>query len=154
MIDKATWGDGPWQTEPDELDWTDAVTGLRCQIKRNPHMGMLCGYVGVPSGHLLFGRHYDEVDAHVEVHGGITFAEARDGLWQFGFDCGHAWDIAPGMQALLSPHMRWLQMGGEIPIEYRTFDYVHDQCTALAWQIHQLSENLNQTCSLFGGDAG
>jgi hypothetical protein len=143
MIDKSTWGEGPWQTEPDELDWTDAVTGLRCRILRNPRMGMLCGYVEVPPEHPLFGRHYDGVNARVEVHGGATFAEEEDGLWWIGFDCGHTWDIAPGMDAMLPPYVRERNRGR--PVVYRSFDYVHDQCTALAWQIHQLAEKPEAT---------
>lgn len=26
--DKSTWGDGPWQQEPDKKQWQDAATGL------------------------------------------------------------------------------------------------------------------------------
>jgi hypothetical protein len=151
VIDKSTWGDGPWQSEPDEEAWTDAVTGLPCKIARHPHMGMLCGYVGVPAGHPLFGQHYDNVSKYVEMHGGSTFAEAEeDGLWWIGFDCGHAYDLAPGMDSRLPPYLRERGMG---KVEYRSFGYVHDQCTALAWQLHQLSENLNQIPSSSGGGA-
>jgi hypothetical protein len=154
MIDKSTWGDGPWQTEPDELDWTDAATGLRCRIVRNPHMGMLCGYVGVPAKHPLFGWTSNEPAVEkLDVHGGLTFVDERDGLWWFGFDCGHGFDISPGLQAMLPPHLRSRQMGG-ISVVYRTIDYVHFECTNLAWQIHQLTEELSQTQSSFGGDAG
>jgi hypothetical protein len=73
-------------------------------------------------------------------------------LHWLGFDCGHAWDMSPGLQSMLPPHIRERQMG--IPVHYRDIHYVHDQCTALAWQIHQLTEKLSQTQSSFGGDAG
>lgn len=80
----------------------------------------------------------------MQVHGGITFAgpcqpgepvdgichrpaEGRpDNVWWFGFDCGHAWDIIPGMGQL----GRFEEHG-----VYRTTDYVSDQCVSLAVQL-------------------
>jgi hypothetical protein len=59
-MDKSRWGDGPWQNEPDELDWIDERTGLRCHILRHPEMGQLNGYVGVPASHVLYGWQYDD----------------------------------------------------------------------------------------------
>ena len=47
-INKADWGDGPWQHEPDLVRWTDAATGLQCLTRRN-HAGAWCGYVAIPS---------------------------------------------------------------------------------------------------------
>lgn len=44
----------------------------------------------------------------ITVHGGLTFGgpgynHGLDvSLWWFGFDCGHAWDYAPKMHALLN----------------------------------------------------
>jgi hypothetical protein len=94
--DKSTWGDGPWQSEPDKAVWVDEATGLDCLIVRNHH-GALCGYVGVAEGHPWFGRGYSECLEHgpdceaswehdntgeVNVHGGLTFsgpcAESED----------------------------------------------------------------------------
>jgi hypothetical protein len=61
-IDKAEWGPGPWQDEPDKAQWQDEETGLPCMILRN-HSGALCGYVGVDSTHPWFGKGYsDEVE--------------------------------------------------------------------------------------------
>jgi hypothetical protein len=72
--DKSGWGSGPWQDEPDKLQWTDEATGLPCLIKRNTHVtGALCGYVGVAEGHPDFQKDYDDVD--VDVHGSLTFAD-------------------------------------------------------------------------------
>lgn len=56
--DKAGWGDGPWQSEPDKRQWQDDATGLPCLIVRGP-VGALCGYVGVPEGHPAYGLSYD-----------------------------------------------------------------------------------------------
>ena len=50
--------DRPWENEPDTLDWEHA--GLKCAIRRNPHLGHLCGYAGVPLGHPWHGKRYDD----------------------------------------------------------------------------------------------
>jgi hypothetical protein len=71
-IDKSTWGEGPWQQEPDKLQFCDEATQLPCLIVRASVSGSLCGYVGVTEGHPAFGLKYDAVD--VSVHGGLTFA--------------------------------------------------------------------------------
>ena len=149
MADEKTgWGPGPWQDEPDKEQWPDEATGLPCLIKRN-HFGSLCGYVGVSEGHPWFGKDYSDVPA--EVHGGLTFAdscqegdEARtichvpgpgepDRVWWLGFDCGHAWDIAPAMDA------RGCERGWS-PIRmpdttYKTVGYVKAECARLAAQV-------------------
>ena len=59
FMNKEGWGDGPWQEEPDKLQWTDAETGLPCLIVRNG-VGALCGYVGVSEGHPLFMIKYSD----------------------------------------------------------------------------------------------
>ncbi len=63
---KKQWGKGPWQNEPDSLEWVDESTGLKCKLLRGP-VGSLCGYVGVPAPHPANGLHYD----------GCTVAEAK-----------------------------------------------------------------------------
>lgn len=61
VIPKSKWGVGPWQDEPDRLEWIDERTGLPCCIIRNMHVtGSLCGYVGVPANHALFGWCYSD----------------------------------------------------------------------------------------------
>ena len=104
---------GPWNNEPDKVQWPDPRTGLACMVRRGP-MGNWCGYVGVPDTHPWHGRHYE--DAPVEVHGGLTYAALCDSdeetgichvagpgepepLWWFGFDCGHSWDLIPRFTA-------------------------------------------------------
>lgn len=97
-VDKATWGEGPWQTEPDKKQWRDPVTGLPCLIVRGP-VGSWCGYVGVEPGHPLHGKEYGQAavfpcsdectkdyhyacrpEAALNVHGGLTFSGAcREG---------------------------------------------------------------------------
>jgi hypothetical protein len=85
-IDKSAWGDGPWQDEPDRVEWY--VDGVACLALRHPGAGHWCGYAAVPPGHRWHGLGYSacysddcpdgETCPHyadVEVHGGITFAE-------------------------------------------------------------------------------
>ena len=145
-INKATWGAGPWQDEPDKRQWQDAATGLPCLLVRNESGGNLCGYVGVFTSHPLHGKDYDVPE--VEVHGGLTFAggcghsgdESRgichvpgagepDSVWWFGFDCAHAWDRRPAYEA------RYPEYVDPVDI-YRTAAYVEGECCQLAQQLH------------------
>jgi hypothetical protein len=87
-MDKTDWGDGPWNDEPDKLQWIDDATGLDCLIVRN-RLGALCGYVGVPSKHPWHGIGYssspsgkdddlyadDCPEVVVSVHGGLTYSD-------------------------------------------------------------------------------
>lgn len=59
-IDKSPWGAGPWDIEPDKMQWRDEATGLPCLIVRN-HGGAWCGYVGVADGHPLYRVGYSDV---------------------------------------------------------------------------------------------
>ena len=151
-IDRAAlgWPAGPWDGEPDKVQWPDEATGLPCLAVRNPRAGYWCGYVGVPPGHPLHGKDYSEVD--FEVHGGLTFAdectpgenEAQgichvpepgepDHVWWLGFDCAHAWDFSPQDRKLADERgYPFLIMDGE---QYRTLAYVQQECASLAAQI-------------------
>jgi hypothetical protein len=123
-LEKSVWGEGPWTSEPDKLQWRHRASGLPCLIVRNVHVtGALCGYVGVPKGHRCFGKYEggkrNPVDK-LRVHGGITFGnfcrpnadEARDichvvslgeepHVWWLGFDCSHAGDFSPMLDSTL-----------------------------------------------------
>ncbi len=57
--DKSEWGDGPWQNEPDKMQWVDEATGLPCLIVRN-RSGALCGYAGVPNTHPWYKKQYND----------------------------------------------------------------------------------------------
>jgi hypothetical protein len=132
---------GPWDDEPDKMQWVDEATNLDCLIVRN-HSGALCGYVGVPNGHPHYGKDYDTPD--VEVHGGLTYADrcqedapeghgichipdpGRPGdVWWFGFDCAHYQDLIP---AYSQDH---IGLGGV----YRNIAYVEAECARLAAQL-------------------
>ncbi|MFC4275540.1 hypothetical protein [Achromobacter aloeverae] len=138
--DKSEWGDGPWQQEPDKIQFTDEATGLPCLIVRGPS-GALCGYVGIAKGHQDFEKHYDAVP--VECHWGLTFSDfcaetgdeskhichrpepgEPDHVWWLGFDCAHSGDHCP-------KYDRDLQTLGT----YRTVAYVKRQIASIASQL-------------------
>lgn len=160
-IDKSGWGDGPWRTEPDKVQWQDPATGLPCLITRAYH-GAPCGYVGVPEGHPLYGKPYAS-DPGLKVHGGWNFAAGcnpaeqegfgvchlaepgdPDNVWWIGFDCAHSWDYCPGTEATMerlgiSTFMSEICGGlGITPPEYRNHAYAKANVTHLAAQLHAL----------------
>lgn len=49
--ERADWGPGPWQSEPDKVQWYDRVARLPCLAVRAWTTGSWCGYVGLPPGH-------------------------------------------------------------------------------------------------------
>lgn len=120
VMDKSTWAEGPWNAEPDKVQWVDRSTDLDCLIVRGP-MGSLCGYVGVPPDHPDHGKSYNDLEGDLLVHGGLTFADKcmedrpecegvchvpypgrADDVWWFGFDCGHHMDVSPGLDARMN----------------------------------------------------
>jgi hypothetical protein len=162
-VDKSTWGDGPWQDEPEKIQWIDESTDLDCLIVRNPG-GALCGYVGVPPEHPAHGRDYDNVkwakptdpddewSVYPDVHGGLTYADACQehgdeakgichvplpgrpaDVWWLGFDCAHSGDLCPRHEASD-------RESGYPPIRfggesYKTVDYVRAECRKFAQQL-------------------
>lgn len=134
----AMFGEGQWLDEPDRLEWR--TVDLPCLAVRNPLMGQWCGYVGVPPDHPLHGRDKNNTD-DLSVHGGITYAAACEGpichvpqpgepehVWWFGFDCGHVYDLVPGI------HGRQASRAYQ-PLFYRSLSYVRLECCQLALQL-------------------
>lgn len=141
--DKASWPPGPWHAEPDRLEFEHK--GVPCLLVRNKSLGNWCGYAAVPPGHPLHGKGYDAPQLEdVRAHGGLTYASAccgeichtpkagePDDVWWFGFDCAHAFDLAPYMVRtrlgrLVSDDQQW---------EYRDINYVKFATIALAEQL-------------------
>lgn len=104
-VDRTGWPSGPWDNEPDRVDFSTQVglTGLMLRSR----LGNWCGYVGVEPGHPAYGKNYFDVPCR--VHGGLTYSGecqgnvchvpapgSPDTLWWLGFDCRHAYDLAPG----------------------------------------------------------
>lgn len=131
-VDRSTFGPGPWDGEPDRLEWRTAA-GLPA-LARRTEMGHWCGYVAVPPGHALHGVSAGSVVNDGGVHGGLTYA-ARcqdeichvpapgepDDVWWFGFDCAHSFDMIP---AHPFPDLGWRT--------YKTLDFVRGECERLA----------------------
>jgi hypothetical protein len=135
---RASWGPGPWQSEPDRAEWTTEA-GLPGLIVRN-HMGALCGYVAVPPGHPLHGRDFGDLD--LSCHGGLTYGAAcrgdvchkpapgePDNVWWFGFDCAHSRDLVPSFQ---------VHFPMPVPVTYRDMAYVKGEVEELAVQLAAL----------------
>jgi hypothetical protein len=156
-MDKKEWGEGPWQDEPDKVEWRDPETELPCLIVRNG-LGALCGYVGIHRGHPWFAKGYStciegcgpnrcENSAHatpeslIKVHGGLTYSDFSSGeichtalpgetkVWWFGFDCAHAGDYVPGLALIPS-----VPVGGI----YRSIGCVEGEVTHLAEQLAEV----------------
>lgn len=153
-IDRATqnWPSGPWDGEPDKVQWQDEETGLPCIAVRHGTSGHWCGYVGVSEGHQHFRQSYEAPD--VGVHGGLTYADfceplgdehgkgichlpepgEPDRVWWFGFDCAHSGDYGPRdeMYARDRPELCFKRIGYDT---YKTLAYVKQQCKSLARQL-------------------
>ena len=109
-------------------------------IWKHDAMGHLCGYLGIPPGHLWYNKHYDEIDA--DVHGGLTFAGKENGgnysqsypmdIWWIGFDCAHLgdWTIMDDKYRLIdnNPPHKW------------TRDEVFNELVQLAEQAYAQTE--------------
>jgi hypothetical protein len=158
IIDKSTWGAGPWENEPDRFEWEHL--GFPCLAVRN-ESGCWCGYVAVPPTHPLHGKDYDDVD--VGVHGGLTYANKCQGhicyvpkpgepddVWWFGFDCAHSGDFRPEYHSRfihygypfsseLYDHARAIKANTWTVDVYRTLEYVREQTETLVQQLQKAS---------------
>lgn len=137
-LDKSKWGPGPWQTEPDRMEFEHK--GFPCLLRRADVAGAWCGYVAVPPGHLAYEQSYNKLD--LDVHGGLTYAEhclgpichvpkagESDNVWWLGFDCAHAGDGMPAMLKFLTSKDSWIQEG------YKDIAYAKRQTIHLAEQL-------------------
>lgn len=158
---------GPWDTEPDKVQWVDPASDLDCLIVRN-HFGAWCGYVGVTDGHPAFGLPYsDDLLYDADVHGGLTYSDmcqAGDGLeeeeeegepsdgichvpfpgrpahvYWFGFDCAHSMDFSPGLTSMERRHFGPEgEDSARFQPTYRDINFVRDQVVNLASQLAHL----------------
>jgi hypothetical protein len=160
FCDKSDWGNGPWQSEPDKMQWQDQQTGYPCLIVRGPS-GALCGYVGVSTEHPLYEKSLKDA-GDIDVHGGLTFADRcapeekehgvchitepgePDNVWWFGFDCAHAFDLAPKHEAF-AKSMGMRRSPDRSPDIYRALPYVMAEVGYLAKQLAELSRESPDT---------
>lgn len=158
-IDKSTWGEGPWKTEPDRIEWrAEGTPRLACLIVRGGG-GALCGYVGVPEGHPWHGKDYGDVDAH--AHGGLTYADRcqvdgkichvpqpgeSDAVWWIGFDCAHHDDLRPQHGSLVAS-MDFIDVmlgqGGSGGLTYKDVAFVRAEVERLAVQAQRVAKGLS-----------
>lgn len=141
---------GEWDKEVDRFEWAEGdFIGLAL---RNQMMGW-CGYVGIRPSHPLFGKDYNEIEADLRVHGGISYSEGcagvichvpppgtPDNLWWLGFDCGHSGDLMPGMLEVeqLVPGLG--KLGDIWPVKraYRNLDFVKREIKGLMRQLGKI----------------
>ena len=149
---KASYVDGPWNAEPDRVEWRSRSRGLVCLVTRN-QVGAWCGYVGLPPGHAFHGKHWDDVP--VDVHGGLTFSGFCSGhichvpakgepedVWWLGFDCAHAFDLIPAMSTFLTKDNHHELDTGHVYHTYRDLAYVKREVERLADQLVSLVEKV------------
>jgi hypothetical protein len=153
------FGPGPWENEPDKVQYYDSEFDFTCLIVRN-HMGGLCGYVGIPEGHPLYGKDYGSFPS-IEVHGGITYSDfcqksghichipfpgEPDNVWWVGFDCSHAWDLVPQMQMIFKEHGRTFGKFSLLGAEnsYKDIDYVKNEIKDLCRQLSEIGQETHK----------
>lgn len=137
---------GPWSDEPDRELFK--AHGFQCLLNRN-WQGVWCGYVGLTPSHPWYGKEYSKIP--VDCHGGLTYGQSCQGeichpvepgeeehLWWIGFDCGHAFDIAPWMEWFRIERMGELfkktRNIGNFREEYRNYAYAKAETLELAHQ--------------------
>jgi len=143
-IDRTLWPPGPWDGEPDSLDWVSvglpldgSMQRVPCALRRSSASGVWCGYINVPHSHpWARGRRLEHDD--VQVHGGVTSEHMHDEGFTVGFDCGHYGDYAPALEAAVNA-----ACGRDLVKEYvessehgvyRTMDYARRETEKLAEQ--------------------
>ena len=115
-----------WELEPDHV--LTESHGFVIEIKRHPTLGHLCGYVYIEDGNLA-----GWCNAELGVHGGWTYEDVQDGVHILGFDCGHAGDKSPYMDAhRISPY-------GDV---YRDIPFVLNELKRVT---RQLADKLSAT---------
>lgn len=145
---RASWGSGPWDNEPNRVEFEHA--GLPCILHRGGG-GAWCGYVGLSPSHPLFGKSYGDIE-EISVHGNLTYSEPCAGcvchvpkpgepedLWWLGFDCSHGGDLRPagrsfdGTLSFILP-----DLGGEDDGHYWTESEAKTETCDLAEQLAAL----------------
>ncbi len=85
------WPVGPWSNQPDSEVFDHA--GLTCMVRKHPVYLHMQGYVGVPTGHPLFGNEdFQMAEDDEGFREEITYHGHLDedrGVWWFGVDGAH-----------------------------------------------------------------
>lgn len=106
--------------------------------------GNLCGYLALPKKHQFHGADYEQLNPHLQIHGGLTYAgpsqlkqlrlpdtptHPDDDTWWLGFDCAQPGDYVPAIHDFTG------EQEGRI---YRDINYVTQEVESLAQQIYYL----------------
>jgi hypothetical protein len=128
-IDKSSWPNGPWKTEPDYVEFEHK--GFVCRIIRVDHSGHLCGYVDVPHTHTKV-QSFDYFAIPLECHGGLTYGNHNEekGIFTVGFDCAHYTDYCPKQ----SSYSGMMEMGSSSG-QYRDINFVTNEIKSLVDQL-------------------
>jgi hypothetical protein len=150
-VDRTNWEPGPWDGEPDRTQWQHA--GYACLMVRHPRHGNWCGYVGVDETNPAFSKSWKNKDEFPDLESDVNYSDFCDGVichvpapgmpervWWIGFDCGHAWDVHPGMHSHLPAAIREryreedrsMMKGTVLCPTYKTVAYVRKRVNALA----------------------
>lgn len=113
--------DKPWEHEPNHLLFESC--GFVCEIRRHPNFGSLCGYVYIPLEHPVAQAKIPE-DV-LNVHGGITYWDERNGSFVVGFDCAHVGDLIPNSELMAT---------GDT---YKDIEFVTNELENLAQQLKE-----------------
>jgi hypothetical protein len=160
-VDRTGWPKGPWDNEPDRLDWKTKAGFPAIALRHSS--GHWCGYVGVPNGHPAYGNGDEAI---VDVHGGVTYAskcagrvchvpvpgEPADVFW-LGFYFAHSGDAAPSKWNLNEGWSWWsndgrtlywgpktTSRGGEVRGLYRDLQYVKRECERVGLQLAEMAK--------------
>lgn len=149
-MDKKLWGPGPWQDEPDMLEFTHKSHD--CVLIRN-NGGAWCGYAQIPEGH-PWHEDLGILDERIDVHGGVTYQGNRmgDGRYFVGFDCAHWQDLTPGYAAAINllsdgPFKKMQTQMNEIlerkneENTYRDIEFAKGECIKMVEEIDRASQD-------------
>ena len=119
---------GQWSIEPDELEWFDYATGLKCRMGRNAQHAW-CGYLHIPK---MWVTSPDTMFDEFNVHGGVTYKSYNtiEDAWVVGFDCGHDGDMSP-LEYHREANTGYAYMLAGV---YRDVAYVKEQLRCMALQ--------------------
>lgn len=128
--------------------------GFPCVVLFMP-VGFRNGYVGLPQENKYYSKGYDFIP--VNCHGGLTYASRElygqedKNTWWIGFDCGHCcdgFDIEAIKEhykddALVLSQLEIMQgyySMANSDTEFRTLDYVKEECKKIVDQLLEESE--------------
>lgn len=128
--------------------------GFPCVVLFMP-MGFRNGYVGLPQENKYYGKGYDFMP--VNCHCGLTYASRNlygqedKNTWWIGFDCGHCCDgfdieaikehykdDAEALKQLKTMQGYYSMVNSDT--EFRTLDYVKEECKKIVDQLLEESE--------------